>query len=238
MGDMPDGNIARTLGLLAATDSHNVERVDGGPPLESRIAVLPASFNPPTIAHVELLARARDVSGVASSAALLTTRNVDKGPSGASYADRVGMLLSLGLPKTGILVSNAARIADQAAALRATYPADSFDFVVGYDTLIRLFDRRYYDGDMEETLAGYFAHHRLIAATRGTFDLDAIEQYLATHQDVSSHARQVVPLDIHDDLSHVSSSSVREAVGGDTVADVPLPVHRYIVEKGLYRSMD
>lgn len=211
-----------------------VERVDAGPRLKSRVAVLPASFNPPTLAHVELLERAKDVPGIATSAALLTTRNVDKGLFGASHGHRVGMLLGLELPATGVLVSNAARIAEQAAALRDMFPGQDFDFVVGYDTLVRLFDRRYYDGEMHEVLATYFRHHRVIAATRGEFDVPAIERYVESTADARNYGDRIVPLNLESELMHVSSTAVRERIVEGVSVDVPPRVHQYIREHKLY----
>ncbi len=231
---MADSNVRQVLDRLDAESGFSVARIDEGPALKSHIAVLPASFNPPTIAHVELLEQAKGVSGVATSVALLTTRNVDKSLSGASYEDRIAMLLALDLPSTGIFVSNAARIADQAVALRNDFPTEIFDFVVGYDTLVRLFDRSYYHEELAAVLDNYFSHHRVIAATRGEQGLDAIDAFLNSEPTARDFVSRILPLDLGDELADVSSTEVREtiATGGDP--DVPPSVRRYIDERGLY----
>ncbi len=209
---MAAADVRLMLDRMDAEAGFAIARMDAGPVLESRIAVLPASFNPPTIAHVELLERAKDVAGVATSVALLTTRNVDKGPSGATYEQRVAMLLALELPATGVFVSNAARIADQASALRSTFPAQQFDFVVGYDTLVRLFDRTYYHEDLARILDDYFSHHRVIAATRGDHGLDAIGAFLNAESAARDYAERIVPLDLGEELAGVSSTEAREQI--------------------------
>ena len=211
-------------------------RADAGGPLASRVAVLPASFNPPTLAHLELLGEAREVEGIASAACLLTTRNVDKDLFGASLEDRLGMLLALADPAIAVLVSNAARIADQGAALEAAFPGVAFDFVVGYDTLIRIFDERYYD-DMHQTLAPFFERHRVIAANRGRHDVEAVEAYLATHPGASRYRHRMVVAAVREESASMSSSLVRRhlAMDGDS-PHLPAEVAEYIRTHGLYRE--
>ena len=120
-------------------------------------------FNPPTLAHKHLLESARAIRELANPPspategsrergpgsegliALLTTKNVDKGLHGASLADRIGMLLALEseLPGLAVVASNQARIIDQAEALTRSFAGlESLAFVVGFDTLERLFARR------------------------------------------------------------------------------------------------
>jgi nicotinic acid mononucleotide adenylyltransferase len=225
-----------TLRAVSAGQQHRAARIDGGGDLEPRVAVLPASFNPPTLAHLELLAEALDVPGVASAAFLLTTRNVDKEESGASYADRLGMLLSLGPGAPVTLISNAARIADQGAALRQAFPALPFDFVVGYDTLVRLFDERYYEA-MHPVLGEFFRHHRLIAANRGPHDVAAVERYLEGDPNAAPYRRQIIVAEVHEEAALMSSSLVRSHLslhGGSP--HLPREVADYIRAHGLYRN--
>jgi nicotinic acid mononucleotide adenylyltransferase len=87
---------------------------------------------------------------------------------------------------------------------------------------------------MHEVLAPYFAHHRVIAATRGEFDISEIERYLDTTREAHPYADRILPLDLHDSLMHVSSSAVRERVDDGLAVDVPPGVHAYIREHRLY----
>ena len=101
------------------------------------------NHNPPTRAHFHLLAASAERLS-ASPAALLTTRNVAKGLTGASHEQRIEMLLvaRTAVPALAVLAANQARIVDQAAVLRESFPAASFDFVLGHDTLVRLLGQR------------------------------------------------------------------------------------------------
>lgn len=212
-------------------------RFDGGGELRGRVAVLPAAYNPPTVAHLALIERALAVAGVDAAGALLSTRNVDKAVHGASLADRVEMLLAAHDTGAGyaVLATNAARLADQAVALRAAFPGAEFDFVVGYDTLVRLFEPRYYD-DMHGTLRAFLGRHRVIAANRGEAGPEAVAAFL--HREDVAHYREAVVV-VELELSHadVSSTRAREsAASGEDAAAVPAAVARYIARRGLYQG--
>lgn len=227
--------IARQLDALDRAPGPGVVRFDDGPRFRSRVAVLPSAFNPPTAAHAGLLELAADLAGISSTAALLSTRNVDKGVFGASLADRIGMLLAAreADPALAVLASNAARIADQAAALRQEWPGIGFDFVVGYDTLVRLFEPRYYD-DMDAALRGFFAEHRVIAANRATVTTEDVIAYLEQPQ-VRPYRDRIVVLELDEARAALSSTAVRNGEPHPIDPVIP-PVARYIAERGLYRS--
>lgn len=211
-------------------------RFDAGPPFASRLAVLPSAFNPPTVAHLALLEAAAALPGVQSVAALLTTRNVDKGVTGASFADRIGMLLTTHeaeCPWLGVLATNQARIIDQEAALVAAYPSLGLDFVVGYDTLVRLFDERYYTA-MQAELAPFFARARLIALNRGEADTAVVRAFV--EREAGPFAESIVVATLDEHAASLSSTLARDAIeAGEATAVVPPPVGDYIREHGLYR---
>ena len=228
-------DISATLELLDAAADPAAARFDAGPRFSGEVAVLPSAFNPPTLAHEHLLRRALAAFGLRQAAALLTTRNVDKGLYGAGLADRVGMLLALNAewPDLGVLASNKARIIDQAAALSAAFPSVRFDFVVGFDTLERLFARRYYT-DMEAELAPFFTRHRVLAANRGAAAAEDVRQWIDRHS--GRFAERILALEIEEHPASLSSTKARErAAAGEETDDLPAPVARYIAEHGLYR---
>lgn len=223
------------LDRITTADGPRAARFDSGRRFESRLAVLPSAFNPPTLAHLALLETAASLPGVHSATALLTTRNVDKGLSGASFADRMGMLLAAAedLPWLSVVATNQARIIDQEAALAAAFPGLEFDFVVGYDTLIRLFDRKYYT-DMHEELAPFFQRARVIALNRGEADVAAVQAYVAA--EAVPFAARIVVAEIDAHPASLSSTLAREAIhDGDPTSIVPPAVGRYIEQHHLYR---
>jgi nicotinamide-nucleotide adenylyltransferase len=228
--------IETTLQDLDATPDPSVVRFDAGAPFAGRVAVLPSAFNPPTAAHLHLLEVAREVDGVQQTAALLSTRNVAKGVFGASLAHRIGMLLAIHAvdPWVAVLATNAARLADQSRALRAAYPASGFDFVVGHDTLIRLFDPVYYD-DMAADLSAFFGQHRVIATNRGDASIEAVQAFVDTQ--AGGFADRIIVREIDHHPASLSSTSAREAVaGGLHPVSVASPVADYIREHALYRD--
>jgi len=229
------GDISLRLERLDAVAHPAAERFDSTSAFVGRIAVLPSAYNPPTLAHVELLRAAVSSDHCDAAAALLTTRNVDKGLHGAQLPDRVGMLLALHAewPALAVAVSNQARIIDQAAALTAAFPAANFDFVVGFDTLERIFAARYYT-DMELELKPFFEQHRVFAANRGAVGTEDVSAWIEQNAGRFAHAIRVLPLDAFP--ASLSSTQVRDGVAGG-VPDVAVTpaVRRYIEERGLYR---
>lgn len=229
--------IAVRLAGLHEAPHHAAGRFDAGPPLRGRVAVLPSAFNPPTRAHLGLLDLAAAVPGIDYAAALLSTNNVDKQIFGAPLSHRVGMLLAAaaGRPGMAVLGANAARLLDQGEALGVAFPGVAFDFVVGFDTLVRVFDPRYYD-DIAGDLDRFFAAHRLIAANRAQATAAAVRDYLAEPA-VRPYAERVVVLELDAFHAALSSSSARAATesGADSVALHP-EVAAYIREHGLYRT--
>ncbi len=220
---------------LARLETPGVARFDRDKALQGRWAVLPSAFNPPTRAHLRLLDLALGVEGVQGGAALLTTRNVAKGIEGAALADRIGMLLAARAARPGlaVLAANQARIADQAAALRATWPSATFDFVLGYDTLIRLFDDQYYDGPMESVLDPFFKCHRIVATNRGEVSVADMEAWVAER--ASRYSARIITVGLDEEHGRMASSEARALIAaGDGSDDVPAEVAAYIREHGLY----
>jgi nicotinic acid mononucleotide adenylyltransferase len=225
-------SIEHELAQLDRAAEHAVVRFDSPAPIGPRAVVLPSAFNPPTTAHLALLDLGPDE---ATEVALLTTRNVAKGVYGASLPHRVGMLLAAaGAGTFAVAASNAARIADQGEALRRAYPGTVFDFIVGYDTLIRLFDATYY-GDMEPELESFFAHHRVIATNRGEVSAEAVAGFLR-EPEVRDFAACIEVCELRAEHAAVSSSQAREDFEARPSSDVVgAEVAAYIQRHRLYR---
>jgi nicotinamide-nucleotide adenylyltransferase len=227
--------IEAALRDLDASPSPAVARFDAGPEPAGRVAVLPSAFNPPTWAHLHLLDVGLAVEGVTSSAALLTTKNVAKEVFGAGLADRVAMLLAVqeSRPGLAILATNVARLIDQAAALRAWSPRLDFDLVVGYDTLVRLFDSRYY-ADMQAELSPFFDRHRVIATNRGQHGVAAAAAFLL-RPEARPFASAILVRELDDHPASLSSTAARSDVArGEHPSALPPEVAAYIRAHGLY----
>ena len=231
---IPD--LANQLRYLDALPAPTVRRFDPGPPLAGSVAVLPAAYNPPTLAHLHLLAMAASETGVNASAALLSTRNVDKGLHGATLAQRVEMLRALHVSDgIAVLVTNQARLVDQSLALTGAFPGVAFDFVVGYDTLVRVFDARYY-GDMSAELAPFFAGHRLIATNRAEHSIAEVARFVEDTALARQYRDRILIREVDDHHASLSSTRAREhTAAGPGSPDLPPAIAAYIRNHGLYR---
>lgn len=228
--------IAATLDGLESAPPGSVHRFDHGPAFRGCVAFLPSAYNPPTLAHLHLIETALAVEEVDTTAAVLTTRNVAKGVYGAAFAHRVGMLLSLqdDYPELAVLAANSARILDQAAALESAYPAASFTPILGFDTLERLFDPRYYD-DMEGELDAFFATHRVIATNRGGLSARDVHAWVETH--AARFKAHIIVRELGAYPASLSSTDVRASIrGGYQPTDVAPAVLDYIEQHALYRD--
>ncbi|MCY3645757.1 MAG: hypothetical protein OXH07_02120 [Chloroflexi bacterium] len=231
------GTIGERLADLARSQAPAVVRFDADEGLRGGWAVLPSAFNPPTRAHLRLLDLAQGVAGVEGSAALLTTRNVAKGVEGAALEDRIGMLLAAreSRPGLAVLAANQARIVDQAAGLWEAWPEASFDFVLGYDTLVRLFDHQYYTGAMEAVLDPFFERHRVIAANRGEVTEGEMREWVA--EQASRYAERIVTVALDREHGRMASSAIRARIeAGEGSDDFPQGVAEYIREHALYEE--
>ena len=234
MAGMPS-TLPQLIHSVESTADPLVVRCDESGVLRGAVAVLPSAFNPPTRAHLYLLKAAAEELE-ATPAALLTTKNVAKEAHGANHVQRVEMLLAArqSLPGLVVLASNQARIIDQAAVLNAAFPSAEIAMVVGYDTLVRLFDPVYY-GNMEAELAPFFAAHRVVAANRAEHGVDEVETYI---RGVPERFRErIVALEIDDDHAALSSTAARGHAADGVESDVlPPEVAEYVRRHGLYRA--
>jgi nicotinic acid mononucleotide adenylyltransferase len=226
-------DVGRAIAELDARDFPDVARFDSSAPLCGHVAVLPSAFNPPTLAHFRLIEVGIATAGATCGAALLTTRNVAKEVDGSPLEHRVGMLTAA--THHAVLVGNSARFVDQAAALRRAYPSPTIDFVVGYDTLVRIFQARYY-ADMPGELEPFFAAHRVVATNRAEHGLDEVERYLAGNSLARRFRDRILLAEVDADAAHLSSTNARERTGrGHDAMGVPPEVAEYIRRHRLYR---
>ena len=134
-----------------------------------------------------------------------------------------------------VLVSNQARIADQARVIQANWPTIGVDMVVGYDTLIRVFDPQYYE-DMQDELETFFREHRLIATNRAENGIEEVRQFL-DQPAVRPFASRILLREIHDATAELSSTAARDAIAaGEDPYHLPAEVAAYIHRHGLYQE--
>lgn len=215
--------------------------VDGPEPVRGgRVGVLPGSFNPPTVAHLELARAARRRFDLDTVAFSLGSVIVDKERvEGLCREDRL-LLLSLLTAddvRTAAVVVNRGLYSEQAPAFRACFGDDAdLWFIVGMDKVLQIFDPRYYE-DRDAALDMLFAQVRLIAANREAWDAGALRALLDRPENAPYRDR-VQPLTLPPHLRNQSSSAVRRgAEAGEPAGDAVSPAVREFIEAtGAYRE--
>ncbi len=230
--------ILQSMEMLGNSDVPRAVSFTPSDLLRGRVAVLPASFNPPTVAHLELLELSKAVPGTHLVAAMLTTQNVSKIIQEESLRHRLAMLMAVRLSSDlHVLGCNKARIVDQALVLSATFPNCSFDFIVGFDTLVRFFDEKFYDDSqsMARELSVFFNGCRLITSNRNEDDVDKVHEWIDDNS--GSWKESIIVLELNETMRYVSSTIAREAIKeGYASTFLPPVVQDYITRNNLYRD--
>ncbi|KAJ5112294.1 Cytidylyltransferase [Penicillium argentinense] len=171
------------------------------PPAKT-LFVLDSSFNPPTRAHLRIASSAlRDHLNPSSRLLLLlATQNADKPTKPASFEDRLAMMelfahdlrthlatnsasesshLNRDLPTIDICVTKKPFFIDKATAIEESgcysTPLEQVH-LTGYDTLIRIFDTKYYPPEHTlKPLNSLFSKHRLRVTMRPSDDWGSME---------------------------------------------------------------
>ncbi|PNP41022.1 hypothetical protein TGAMA5MH_06889 [Trichoderma gamsii] len=158
-----------------------------------RLVVLDSSFNPPTRAHAEMAKSALEWASSSSSSSarlmlLLSVNNADKAPKPASFPTRLGMMEGFGHellkdfananegPDIDLAVTKMPYFHDKARVIAESgfyagegNPAPEQIFLAGFDTVIRIFNPKYYgseDGGMKAALGPFFENARLRVTMR------------------------------------------------------------------------
>ena len=211
----------------------------------SRLGIFASSFNPPTVAHVELVRRAADDFAVDEILVLAGVTNADKHQYDCSLEDRLAMLMLAFRDEATVSIglSSHAFYVDMVDALeRAHQPQTDLHFIVGFDTFERVldFEGRYTDryyrkfSSRFEALRYLFARSRFIVASRAGAGIDTVRRLVESEPAVPSE--RVLYLDFPADLGELSATDVRnrcraaEAMTGL----VPATVEQYIQEHRLY----
>jgi nicotinamide-nucleotide adenylyltransferase len=196
--------------------------------LESSAGILlclSASFNPITIAHARLIEEAGRLVTPDEVLLVLARANVDKAVEGFSLERRLAMLARFveSRPTYSVATVSHGRFVDKARAILPHYPPGTrLVFIVGLDTLVRLFDPKYY-ADRDAALVTLFATCEFIAANRAPAPVEAVCGFLQ-HPDVAPHASRIHAIRLPEVIAGVSATEVRQRlVNGKPIADLVPP---------------
>jgi nicotinate-nucleotide adenylyltransferase len=212
----------------------------GGP----RLGVFASSFNPITVAHLELMRRAIAEFSLDEVLALAGRANADKQQYECALEDRLQMLvLALGdADRISVGLSSHAFYVDMLDALAPFYGESDLHFIVGFDTFERVLDpedrytSRYHHrfSSRVAALRHLFSRSRFIVAGRAGAGLDDVHALLAAEP--AEFGERVFYLDFPSDLGERSATEVRAArrAGQSVTGLVPPAVEAYIAARGLY----
>lgn len=211
-----------------------------------RLGIFSSSFNPPTIAHIELIRRARNDFSLDEVLALAGTANADKSDYECALEDRLMMLAAAfeERERVSIGLSSTAYYVDMVDALRRAYGAETrLHFILGFDTFERVLDHqgkytgRYFRrfGGRAEAISYLLSESTLIVAGRDGAGGDEVRA-LAERETATERGR-VLSLDLPAELGERSASEVRSRVrsGLPISGLVPPSVEDYIRRHNLYR---
>jgi nicotinate-nucleotide adenylyltransferase len=227
---------------LGAPRIEIVKRAGGGGP---RLGVFASSFNPVTVAHLELMRRSLVEFSLTEVLAVAGRANADKSRYECALEDRLQMLMLAVSEETRLAVglSSHAFYVDMLAALVPLYPQSDLHFVVGFDTFERVLDRenrytaKYHHpfSDRRSALGLLFSQCRFIVAGRAGAGHRDVRALLA--DEPAAYGERVLYLDFPADLGERSASEVRARVrAGQSISGlVPAAVAGYIAAHGLYQ---
>lgn len=197
----------------------------------SWIAALAASFDPPTCAHLGLVEAARR-KGASEILVLLDKVNADKRTFGAPIEERLHLLLKLFEedPAISVGLSSHPLFVHKLQALRRICPEGTrISFIVGYDTIVRILDPKYYR-DRDEELSLLFEGADFLVAPRG----DRGEEDIIALFELPENRKYRGKIEILrvSGFEHISATMIREKVrrGEDVRGLVPEEILADVLE--------
>ncbi|ORZ14036.1 hypothetical protein BCR42DRAFT_438970 [Absidia repens] len=222
-----------------------------------RLLILDSSFNPPTKAHAALLKKALQAhpsNYFDASLLLFSSKNADK-----ELTARRKATSSLGCP-VYVGLTRHAKFIDKATSIQQWYhhnqqhPSSSssssssspleLHFILGYDTVTRLLEPKYYQPlTVKQALDPFFSHCYLICADRPGFADDTTTTSFWQSDLVRGYADKITRISLEDqgDIATVSSTLARKAAAATKdpyqalVKFVDEAVADYVVGEKLYQ---
>ena len=190
-----------------------------------KLGIFSGSFNPLTLAHTRMVEDTVAKYQLDELLLLLAKANVDKSVFGLPLAARLLTVKKYAENRQAfsVGVSSHGRYIDKVAALKTIFPPKTeFYFIVGYDTLVRIFDTKYYI-DFHTELRELFMSARFIVANRAEADIKTIASFIA-QPEVRQYTSYVSSILLPDAYAYMSSTEVRELLAcGETIEHLVPP---------------
>ena len=242
---MGPGHFRKIIERVRTDSEPQIELIKRAEMTGPRLGVFAASFNPITIAHVELMRRAASQFSLDETLALAGKTNADKDSYECPLEDRLRMLALTFAGDGGVSMglSSHAYYVDMLTALERAYPPEThLHFIVGFDTFERVLDphgrytAKYFRSfnNRADALRHLLARSRIIVAGRAGADYTNVRALVEREQ--AELTDRILYLDFPSDLGERSATEVRARVraGQPITGLVPPVVEAYIYERGLY----
>ena len=205
-----------------------------------KLGIFSGSFNPLTLAHVRMIEDTLTADQLDEVLLLLAKANVDKDIFGLPLAARLVTLKKYATDhqKFSVGVSSHGRYIDKITALKAIFPSETeFHFIIGYDTLVRIFDPKYYTNFHAE-LQELFISARFIVANRAEADIKAIEVFMG-QPEIRRYTAYVSRLLLPDTYAYMSSTDARELLArGESIEHLVPPSILAMLDRSLSKPTD
>lgn len=184
----------------------------------SSIHILDSSFNPPHHGHLQLIKSSKNLSHVVL---LLSINNADKLPKPAAFDERLDMIFEFGeCLKTdnvdySICLLKSPKFVDKSAQLDKQFQKKKY-FLLGFDTLVRIFDQKYYIEPIEVALKEFMEGNEFICVTRSRdyeHQINYLKDLLSGNSLLPSIWAEKISLFPNGESSNeISSSQIRDRV--------------------------
>ena len=200
-----------------------------------KLGIFSGSFNPLTLAHARMVEDTLTAYQLDEVLLLLAKANVDKDIFGLPLAARLITLKKYAIDhqKFSVGASSHGRYIDKVTALKSIcLPETEFHFIVGYDTLVRIFDPKYYTNFHAE-LQDLFISARFIVANRAEADIETIAAFMA-QPEIHRYTSHVSRLLLPDTYAYMSSTEARELLSrGESIEHLVPPSILAMLDRSL-----
>jgi len=215
--------------------------LDAAPePVNGPVGVLSGSFNPPTLAHMELARSAREVFRLERIYFAISRVTVDKETiEGLILEDRLLLLTQLteAMRWASVALVNKGLYLEQAAAFRKLLGQQTkVHFVVGMDKVIQIFDPGYYK-DREKALRDLFAESELYAAGRGVWGEEELNRLLDRAEN-RAYREKIHYLPFPEEMRDLSAGELRNRImaGEPVKGQLPPTVEKFVAASGTFKA--
>jgi nicotinic acid mononucleotide adenylyltransferase len=175
-----------------------------------RIGILPSSFNPPTMAHLGLVAAAKQHLALDEVVLSLGKVIVEKKLTGLTPADRLLALCAVSRKRDdlSIAIASCGLYVEMGQAYQRAYPGSELYFLMDFDKIEQIFDPKYYQ-DRDASLRALFSTAKIAVASRGDHGQEALRALLQKPEN-QTFAAYVSHLPLDPTLAEISSTQVRQ----------------------------